>query len=92
MASTGAQANEIDQEVLSAIEAEDYRLYALAGRFTTLPGIDPAEQQELMDLCGIKFLDASEAIEMSEAAEWKAKVDRASIYNQSMQSECLKRS
>ena len=92
VASTGAQANEIDQEVLSAIEAEDYRLYALAGRFTTLPGIAPAEQQELMDLCGIKFLDASEAIEMSEAAEWKAKVDRASIYNQSMQSECLKRS
>jgi hypothetical protein len=90
--STGTQASEIDQEVASAIKAEDFRLYALAGRFTTLPGIDPADQQELMDLCGTKFIDATEAIEMSEAAEWKAKVDRAALYNQSMQSECLKQS
>ncbi|WP_144395350.1 hypothetical protein [Pleionea sediminis] len=82
---------ELDEEIKAAREKDDKRIFVLATRGITAPGIEPNELTELLKKCGQKYLPGAGDTLTSEAHQklYKKALDYAKSYNQSMKEFCL---
>ena len=85
---------EVREAIVAATKAQDFRLYAFAGRKVTLPGLDPEEAKQAEQRCGKKFLPNTSDVLRTEADRVKRRgqYDFASQYNRHMYQLCLNQS
>jgi len=85
--------SDVETDTRDAIEKMDYRLLSMATRSVSIPGIDPEEQADLGQQCGIRPLRyTSDVIRSPEQLELQKKVrSYAKAYNTIMKQACLGR-
>ncbi|TQV88056.1 hypothetical protein [Aliikangiella coralliicola] len=86
-----AQSADLDKEYNEAIEKKDFRVWMIAGRGASMPGIDSSLQAKIDKNCGHKYLPGVGDILRGDThrAYRKKAVEYAEKYNQKMQTHCL---
>ena len=86
-------ANEVTQAYEQAVKTKDYRIMAITGRMTNLPGVDIQQYslQQISEHCGLKVIAAGDVIKDPEQKQSLAEKTKSAVwYNQKMLTHCAK--